>query len=176
MILSPVDWPMMAVAYLIGGCRKEAIYREIYHNEDVDETVSTREWKAFIKLIVKGDQTDASPQTNPLLEERHWSSGRMGGTDETQTEHQNLTLKQLTDAAMRAMRLQTIGEISARMGNHNMLFEDRIKLMTLAKSLVEDKTPPVAIDASGGVVIQMAPRRESVKEIDITPTKKVGKK
>lgn len=144
MILSPQVWPRMAVAYLTGGMKKEALYatnaaHSGFRKEDVDDTFKSNEWHAFIDRLLN-----------------------TGGEQKTINEiNQAPTTKQITEAAMTALRLQTINELSKLM-SMPMAADEITKALSVARAMVEDKAPPPKIDINNGVIVQMVPRREAV--------------
>lgn len=154
MILSPQVWPRMAVAYLTGGMKKEALYatnaaHSGFRKEDVDDTFKSNEWHAFLERLL-----NTSGDNQKTINEIDRAP----------------TTKQITEAAMTALRLQTINELSKLMAMP-MAAEEITKALSVARAMVEDKAPPPKIDINNGVIVQMVPRRDrNVQTIEAEKT------
>ena len=156
MILSPQVWPRMAVAYFTGGLRKEALYatnapHSGFRKEDVDETIEFDGWKEFIGSMLAAD--------DGTIEGTIGSNATIGSNGTNRT----LTIKQISDAAMRALRLQTLNEMSKLMAAP-LAVKQITKALNIARAMVEDKTPPPKIDINNGVIVQMVSRRQMTED------------
>ena len=145
----------MAVAYLTGGMKKEALYatnaaHSGFRKEDVDDTFKSSDWHTFIDRLLN-TSSDNQKTINEI--------------------DRAPTTKQITEAAMTALRLQTINELSKLMAMP-MDADGITKALSVARAMVEDKAPPPKIDINNGVIVQMVPRREarSVQTIEAENT------
>jgi hypothetical protein len=161
----------MAVAYIVGGRKKEAIYSHLYDAQDVDETLKTPEWKSFIKTILSGVTTDIGTGQGII------STGQAGiaspdiPSPDTPDDSYDpaaipLTVAQLTKASLLAMRLQLIGSISLQIAATSFDPDLRIKYMETANSLMDKQPPPQSNEGGNNVVINMMPRRDAASVFD----------